>query len=64
MATGLQVGRFKLLVSDAMFASVPPLAFVELLWLRILMTRHFKPLRTNSIVVMRKRAGTPVAMAV
>lgn len=62
--TGLQVERFKLLVSDAMFASVPPLAFVELLWLRMLMTRHFKPLRTNIIVVMRKRARTPMAAAV
>jgi SAM-dependent methyltransferase len=54
--TGLQVERFTLLVTDAMFAPVPPLAFVELLWLRILMTRHFKPLRTNIIAVMRKQA--------
>ena len=59
-ATGLRVEEFRLIVSDAMFAPVPPLAVLELLWLRLLMTRPLRPLRTNIIAVLTKESrGTP-----
>ena len=59
-ATGLRVEEFRLIVSDAMFAPVPPLAVLELLWLRLLMTRPLRPLRTNIIAVLTKEPdGTP-----
>jgi SAM-dependent methyltransferase len=54
-ATGFEVVKIKMVVSDAGFALVPPLAIPELIWIRILMTKMFKPLRTNIIAILRKR---------
>jgi SAM-dependent methyltransferase len=62
-STDLRVDQFRLVVSDAMFAPVPPLALVELLWLRVLMTRRFRPLRTNIIAVMSKAGSGSIACA-
>ena len=60
-ATGLRIQEFRPIVSDAMFALVPPLALLELLWLRLLVTRPLRPLRTNIIAVLTKESrGTGV----
>lgn len=53
-ATGFHVEGIKDLVSSAQTALVPPLVAFELLWIRLLMTKHFKLLRTNIIAVLRK----------
>jgi SAM-dependent methyltransferase len=54
--TGMELAELKMLVTDAMFNSIPPLAAVELVWIRLLMTKPLKQLRTNVIAIMRKRA--------
>jgi hypothetical protein len=41
-------------VSDAIFSVFPPIAVIELLWIRLLMTAAMKPLRTNIIAVLQK----------
>jgi SAM-dependent methyltransferase len=53
-SAGLGVEQLTLLLTDAIFATVPPLALLELLWLRILMTRPFTSWRTTIIAVMTK----------
>jgi len=53
--TGLEVLRMKLIVTDAVFSVVPPLAALELIWIRALMTEPLKPLRTNIIAILQKR---------
>lgn len=51
---GFQRANVKLVVSSAKFIILPPLLIPELLWIRLLMTRMFKPLRTNIIAELRK----------
>ena len=51
---GFEVVECRLLVTDAIFAMVPPLAVLELLWIRLLMLTLFRPLRTNIIMALRK----------
>lgn len=46
----------ELVVSDAIFGMVPPVAFVELLWLRLLLTSRLRRLRPNIVAVLRRRA--------
>jgi hypothetical protein len=46
---GFKVNRIRMLVSSAVFAVVPPLMIVELLWIRLLMSEPFKKWRTNII---------------
>jgi ubiquinone/menaquinone biosynthesis C-methylase UbiE len=53
---GFDVVKTRMLVSDAIFAVVPPLAVLELIWIRALMTRPLKRLRTTIISVLKKRA--------
>jgi ubiquinone/menaquinone biosynthesis C-methylase UbiE len=53
-ATGFKVGRIQMIVSDAVFALLPPLAIPELIYLRLLMTDGFKRWRTNIIAVLKK----------
>ena len=52
--SGFEVVEMHLLVTDAIFAMVPPLAFLELLWIRLLMSGPFRTLRTNIIVALRR----------
>lgn len=52
---GYSVLKIRMIVTDAVFAMVPPLFVLELIWLRVLMTRPFKALRTNIIAVLQKR---------
>jgi hypothetical protein len=51
---GFKVVEMRLLVSSAAFVILPPLVVFELLWIRLLMCRLFKPLRTNIIAVLEK----------
>jgi len=53
-AYGFEVVRIEMLSTDAIFVMIPPLVVLELLWIRILMTRPFRLLRTNIIAVLRK----------
>ncbi len=53
-ANGFEVLQLDLIATDAIFAMVPPLAALELLWIRLLMTPPFRSLRTNLIVALRK----------
>ncbi|MGH9844804.1 MAG: class I SAM-dependent methyltransferase, partial [Blastocatellia bacterium] len=55
--TGFDVVKVKMIASDATFSVIPPLAFLELFWIRVLMTKPFAPLRTNIIAIL-KRNGT------
>jgi ubiquinone/menaquinone biosynthesis C-methylase UbiE len=52
--TGFGIHKMQMLVTGAIFAVVPPLAIVELIWIRILMTEPCKFLRTNIIAIMGK----------
>ena len=56
-ASRFEVVEIRLLVSDAALAVIPPLATLELLWIRALMTAPLKPLRTNIIAILRKPAA-------
>jgi SAM-dependent methyltransferase len=53
---GLRVAGCDLVATDAMFAVVPPLAAVELVVIRLLLTRRMKNFRSNIIAVLRKPA--------
>lgn len=53
-AAGLEVTSVKMVVTDAVFQMVPPLALVELLWMRILLTEPLKEFRTNIIGLLGK----------
>jgi SAM-dependent methyltransferase len=51
----LEIVELRLISTDAMFAMVPPLALVELAYIRILMSERFRRYRTNLIAVLRKK---------
>lgn len=51
---GFELVEMQLILTDAIFSMVPPLALLELLWIRLLMSGPFRPLRTNLIVALRK----------
>lgn len=53
-SVGLEVVQIRVVASTAKFAVVAPLAFVELLWIRLLLSRRFRKWRTNLIVTLRK----------
>lgn len=46
--------EIRLITTSPLFNLVPPLLLVELIWIRILMTRYFAPLRSNIICVLCK----------
>jgi SAM-dependent methyltransferase len=51
---GLRVARFEYIRSSAEFAMIPPLALLELVWLRALATGKLEGLRQNLVVALRK----------
>jgi ubiquinone/menaquinone biosynthesis C-methylase UbiE len=55
-AAGLEVTRTKMIMSEAVTQVIPPLAFVELLCIRALMTEPLRPFRTNIIALLTKDA--------
>ena len=61
--TGFDVRQLKMIVSWAQLAVFPPLVIFELMWIRVLMTRRFKGLRTNIIGVLQKRRQAKPAAA-
>jgi SAM-dependent methyltransferase len=52
--TGFETVEIRSIVSSAQFTLVPPLALIELLWIRLLLTKPFRQLRTNLIVTLKK----------
>lgn len=52
--SGFNILKIKMIVSTAMFAIIPPLAIFELICIKILMTKLFKPLRPNIIAILKK----------
>jgi ubiquinone/menaquinone biosynthesis C-methylase UbiE len=52
--TGFQILKIRMIVTSAQFAVIPPLMLMELIWIKILMTKPLEPLRTNIITVLRK----------
>jgi ubiquinone/menaquinone biosynthesis C-methylase UbiE len=52
---GFETQEIRMVSSDAVFAVVPPLAVIELLWIRILKAESLKSLRTNIIAVLKKK---------
>ncbi len=56
-ATGFDTLEVQSITSSAEFALVPPLAALELLWIRLLRTKLLRCYRTNLIVTLRKRAA-------
>jgi ubiquinone/menaquinone biosynthesis C-methylase UbiE len=52
--SGLEPLSMRTIVSTATSAVITPLAVLELLWIRVLMTSLFRPLRTNLIGIFRK----------
>src|SRR5881628_3568951 len=61
-ATGFEVARIRMTVSDAVFALIPPVAVPELIYLRLLMTKPFKNWRTNIITVLKKERNGAVSV--
>lgn len=53
---GFKVNDLKMLLSSPVFALVPPLMVVELLWLRLLMLKAFKRWRTNIIAELESES--------
>jgi SAM-dependent methyltransferase len=53
--TGFTVIKTKMTASSAEFVRILPLAIIELIWIKLLMTNHLKALRTNIIVALQKK---------
>lgn len=51
---GLAVRKLRLICTSSYFTVFPPLALLELLWIRFLMTKAGRPLRTNIIAILQK----------
>jgi ubiquinone/menaquinone biosynthesis C-methylase UbiE len=54
---GFEVVKIRMIVTDALFAVVPPLALIELIWIRLLLTKRLKEFRTGIITILRKTAA-------
>jgi len=53
-SVGFNTVKTRMIVSDAIFAMVLPLAAIELVWIRLLMTSPMRPLRTNIIAILER----------
>ena len=53
-ACGFEVVKIEMLVSDPVFAAIPPFFVPELIWIRMLMTKPLRSLRTNIIAILQK----------
>lgn len=56
--TGFEVVSIRYIASSAKFAVILPFAILELFWIRLLLTRPFRSLRTNLIVTLAKPSST------
>lgn len=52
---GFLASEIRLVTTSPVFNLVPPLLLLELLWVRVLMTRPFAPLRSNIICILCKQ---------
>ena len=52
--SGFKTIKIKLICSSAQFVIIPPLVILELIWIRFLMLKIGKPLRTNIIAILEK----------
>ncbi len=52
--SGFNVLKIKMICSSAQFVVLPPIVFFELIWIRLLMSKRGKPLRTNIIAILEK----------
>ena len=57
-ATGFEPHEVRLVASSAELAIIPPLAFLELLWIKVIQTKALRRLRTNLIVTLAKPTVT------
>ena len=57
-AAGFETVGIRLIASSAELAILPPLAFVELLWIRLSLTKALCRFRTNLIVTLAKPCAT------
>jgi ubiquinone/menaquinone biosynthesis C-methylase UbiE len=55
-SNGFEMLKIHMVVTDALFEMVLPIAIAELIWIRLLMTRPFRPLRATIIAVLRKQS--------
>jgi 2-polyprenyl-3-methyl-5-hydroxy-6-metoxy-1,4-benzoquinol methylase len=59
-ASSLDVVQIAMVTTDAVLAVIPPLAGLELLWIRLLMTKPFRRLRPDLVATLRKsECGAP-----
>lgn len=49
-----KVLKIKMICTSAQFVIIPPLVFLELIWIRFLMSKAGRPLRTNIIAILEK----------
>jgi ubiquinone/menaquinone biosynthesis C-methylase UbiE len=54
-ASGFEVRQLRMVVTSGNLVVFPPLVVFELIWIRVLMSKRFKRLRTNIIAVLQKR---------
>jgi len=59
-STGFAPTKIQLIAFSAEFAIISPLTVIELLWIRVLLTRSFRHLRTNLIVTLTKERATNI----
>lgn len=51
---GYRIKKIAMICSSAQFVMIPPIAILELVWIRILMTQRMRSHRTNIIAVLEK----------
>jgi len=56
-SAGFSPLEIRLVASSAELAVIPPLAFLELLWIKLSLTKAFRGLRTNLIATVAKHSG-------
>ena len=56
-SSGFSVVGIERVASEALFAVVPPVAAIELVWIKALLKRPLRELRPNLMAVFQKRAG-------
>ena len=56
--TGFDIKKIKMIVSTPELRLFPPLVVFELIWIGILMMKHFELFRTNIIAILKKRGSS------
>jgi ubiquinone/menaquinone biosynthesis C-methylase UbiE len=51
---GLEIRSIRLIVSEPVFIMIPPLVILELIFIRLLMSKFLKPFRTSIIATLQK----------